>query len=88
MRESLGDEKRRSIFVAGAVNIETRETRNGTSMSGGRLVLDLAHKAGVISLLAGTAYGTYVVSSAVVELRRAGQAAVKKEPDSGRAKAP
>lgn len=50
-------------------------------MSGGKIALDLAHKAAVMSLLAGTAYGTYFVSCAVVELRKAGQGAAKQEEE-------
>ncbi|CAM9302483.1 unnamed protein product [Hapterophycus canaliculatus] len=51
-------------------------------MSGGKLVLDVAHKAAVLSLMAGTAYGTYFVSSAMMELRRMGQEAAKKQEES------
>lgn len=51
-------------------------------MSGGKVVLDVVHKAAVVSLLAGTAYGTYFVSSAMMELRRMGQEAAKKEKES------
>ena len=54
---------------------------SGTVMSGAKIALDLVHKASVMSLLAGTAYGTYFVSCAMVELRRAGQAAAKQEED-------
>lgn len=50
-------------------------------MSGGKIVVDLVHKAAVVSLLAGTAYGTYFVSSAMMELRRMGQEAAKKQEE-------
>lgn len=50
-------------------------------MSGGKVALDLIHKASVVSLLAGTAYGVYFVSSAVMELRRMGQDAAKKQEE-------
>lgn len=55
-------------------------------MSGGKVALDVIHKAAVVSLLAGTAYGTYFVSSAVMELRRMGQDAAKKQEESAPAK--
>lgn len=51
-------------------------------MSGKTLVLDLVHRAGVVTLIAGTAYGTFFVSSAMLELRKAGQEAAKKEEES------
>lgn len=50
-------------------------------MSGAKIALDLAHKAAVVSLLGCTAYGTYFVSCAVVELRRAGQQAAAKQEE-------
>lgn len=55
-------------------------------MSGGKVVLDVVHKAAVVSLLAGTAYGAYFVSSAMMELRRMGQEAAKKQEESAPAK--
>ena len=51
-------------------------------MSGAKVVLDVIHKATVVSLLAGTAYGTYFVSSAMLELRRMGQEEAKKQEKS------
>ncbi|CAB1117166.1 unnamed protein product [Ectocarpus sp. CCAP 1310/34] len=55
-------------------------------MSGGKVVLDIVHKAAVVSLLASTAYGTYFVSSAVMELRRMGQDAAKNQEAKAPAK--
>lgn len=57
-------------------------------MSGRKVLLDLAHRAGVVALLAGTAYGTCFVGYGVMELRRAGQAAAKIEAEEDRTKAP
>lgn len=57
-------------------------------MPAGKVALDLAHKAAVVSLLAGTAYGTYFVSSAVMELRRMGQDAAKKQEEAEAANPP
>lgn len=44
----------------------------------GKLLADLVHRGTVLTLLAGTAYGTFFVTSCVMELRKAGQEAAKK----------
>lgn len=49
-------------------------------------MLDVVHKAAVVSLLAGTAYGAYFVSSAMMELRKMGQDAAKKQEEVAPAK--
>lgn len=51
-------------------------------MPGTKLLMDVVHKGGVLTLMAGTVYGSCICTSGLMEIRAAGLAAKNKAQEN------